>query len=140
MKIRGWAIDGFGVFRDYRVDALPEPADGGHGDGFRIAEDVRGGLDAERRVERHGYRPEAQRADERVEELRAGRVDEADLVAGPDARGGQPGGVATALRPEPCVGDHLVVEGEVLRVGRERGPPADDVRERGGSLRVQTHS
>ena len=90
--------------------------------GLGVAEDAGGRLDAEGGVERHRHRAEAQGAEERVEELRAGGIDQAHLVAAVDAGAPEPGRVARALPPETAVRHRLVEEVEVRGVGIPGGP------------------
>ena len=99
------------------LHSLAEPPDGGDRLGLRVAEDVRGGLDPEGGIERYRDRAQAQRAEERVEELGAGGVDQAHLVAAVDAGAAQAGGVASALPPEAPVRHRFVEEVEVRGVG-----------------------
>ena len=111
------------------VDPAPEPADGRDGGCLGVHEEARRPLHPERRIERDGHRADPQRAEERVEELGASRVDETDLVAHAHAGAREPRRVARALRPEAPVGHGLAVQVEVREVGRERGAPAHQLRQ-----------
>ncbi len=51
-------------------------------------------------IEGHRDGADPERADERVEELGAGRIDQADLVTGAETGAREGGGEATALLPE----------------------------------------
>ncbi len=116
------------------LDVLAEPADGGDGLGLGVPEHVGGGLDAERRVDRHGHGPHAQEAQEREEELLAGGIDEAHLVALVDAGPAEPRRVPRALAPERAVGHRLVVDVEVGGVRLRRDPLPQKLHERGCHL------
>ena len=123
------------------VHAGAEPADRRDRDRFGVAEDGRRRLDAERGVKRHRHRAQAQGAEERVEEFGARRIDETDPVARRHARPREPGGVLPALRPQASVGDGLVVEPEVLLVGREGRAPAHHLgQRRSGSHVIVDHA
>ena len=115
----GWFQDRAHAGRDGRARLHPgtEPADGGHGHGLGVLEDGACGLHAQRRVEGDRHRAQTEAAEERIEELRAGRKDEADVLAALHAGGREPGGVAGATLPQTPVRDGLVEDVEVLRVG-----------------------
>ena len=123
-----------------RVHTRTEPPDRGDGDRLGIAKDTGGRVHTERWIERHRQRAEAHGAEERVEELRAGRINQTDLVAGADAGRREARRVARTLRPEPRVRHRLVEEREVLGVGRQGRPAPHHFDERGCSLRVKAHS
>ncbi len=114
------------------VHAGPEPADGDHDPGFGVAEDIGGGFHAEGGIQRDGHGAEPEGAEEGVEELRAGREDEADLVAALDAEAPEPRRVALALAPELAVGNRRVEEGEVGLVGVGGGPLTHQLHESPG--------
>src|SRR5207249_5440269 len=97
--------------------------------GLRVPEDTRGQLGAERRVERDGDGAEGERPEQGEEELLAGGEDEGDLVAGPEAPGGERAGVAEARRVEPLGGEGLTVEREVHAVRRRGGATGHEVEE-----------
>ena len=111
------------------VHAHAEPADGRDRHRVGVAEDVGRRVHAERGVERDRHRADPQGAEERVEELRARRVDEADLVARAHTRPREPGRVARALRPQPPVRHGLVEEPKVLPIRRARHAPPHHLRE-----------
>ena len=123
------------------VHTVAEPSDRRDRHRVGVAEDVRGRVHTERRIERDGHRAEADGAEERVEELRARRIDEADLVAGAHARPREPGAIPRALRPQPPVRHGLVEEPKVLPIRRARHAPPHHLREgRGRSHVIVDHS
>ena len=114
------------------LDSGPEPADGRHHLALGVAQDIGRRVHAEGGVEGHRHRAQPEGAEEGVEELGAGGVDEADLVAAlhPELR--EPRGVARALLPQPAVGHRLIVEVEVRLTGFLGRPAPQELGQGGG--------